>query len=110
MRVPRTAKSWRPDISTLISSWRISSLAMVARKPDHQGDHEGNRKTIAQGMPERIRRTCSKHLRVFLYAQVYGRAGSARHSLRPRIFRGTAFLKTTRVSERRENEEACLCF
>jgi hypothetical protein len=24
----------------------------VARKPDHRGDHEENRKTIAQGMPD----------------------------------------------------------
>jgi len=24
---------------------------MVTRKPDHQGEREGNRKTIAQGMP-----------------------------------------------------------
>jgi hypothetical protein len=24
---------------------------MVARKPDHQGDHEGNRNTIARGVP-----------------------------------------------------------
>jgi len=38
-----TAKSWRPDISTLVSSQRDDPLAMVARKPDHQGDHEGNR-------------------------------------------------------------------
>ncbi|MDE2064994.1 MAG: hypothetical protein KGJ00_21535, partial [Bradyrhizobium sp.] len=47
----RTTKSWRPDISTLVSSRRISPQAMVARKPDHQGDHEGNRNTIAQGRP-----------------------------------------------------------
>jgi hypothetical protein len=39
----RTAKSWRPDISTLVSSRRKHLLTMVARKPDHQGDHEGNR-------------------------------------------------------------------
>jgi hypothetical protein len=25
---------------------------MVATKPDHQGDHEVSRKTIAQGMPD----------------------------------------------------------
>jgi hypothetical protein len=28
------------------------TLATVARKPDHRGDHEGNRNTIAQGMPD----------------------------------------------------------
>jgi hypothetical protein len=27
------------------------TLAMVATKPGHQGEREGNRKTIAQGMP-----------------------------------------------------------
>jgi hypothetical protein len=27
------------------------ALGMVAKKPDHQREHEGNRKTIAQGMP-----------------------------------------------------------
>jgi hypothetical protein len=42
-RVRRTAKSCGPDISTLMSSWWSSLPAMVARKPDHQGDHEGNR-------------------------------------------------------------------
>jgi hypothetical protein len=41
----RTAKSWRPDISTLVSTLKKLTLllGMVARKPDHQGDHEGNR-------------------------------------------------------------------
>jgi hypothetical protein len=42
----RTAKLWRPDASTLASSWRQClriALTMVARKPDHQGDHKGNR-------------------------------------------------------------------
>jgi hypothetical protein len=43
--IRRTAKSWRPDISTLVSTLGKLSLlrGMVARKPDHQGDHEGNR-------------------------------------------------------------------
>jgi len=42
---PRTAKSWRPDISTLVSTRDDAAhhAGMVARKPDHQGDHEGNR-------------------------------------------------------------------
>jgi hypothetical protein len=26
-------------------------LATVAKEPDHRGEHEGNRKTIARGMP-----------------------------------------------------------
>src|SRR5882757_230659 len=31
---------------------------MVARKPVHQGEHEVSRKTIAQGRPGCLRRTC----------------------------------------------------
>jgi hypothetical protein len=33
------------------------TLAMVTRKPDHQGERGVSRKTIAQGMPE-----CSANL------------------------------------------------
>jgi len=50
----RTAKSCGPDVSTLTSTSRWCfriTRGMVARKPDRQGEHEGNRKTIAQGMP-----------------------------------------------------------
>ncbi|WP_298256503.1 hypothetical protein, partial [Bradyrhizobium sp.] len=47
----RTAKSWRPDISTLVSTRDNAShcAGMVARKPDHQGDHEVSRKTTRAG-------------------------------------------------------------
>src|SRR5665213_3798147 len=31
---------------------------MVARKPDHQGEHDISRKAIAQGRPECFRFTC----------------------------------------------------
>jgi hypothetical protein len=31
------------DISTLMSSLRAISQAMVTKEPDHQGEHEGNR-------------------------------------------------------------------
>ena len=51
MAQKRTAKSCGPDASTLVSSWRSDLLATVAKEPDHRGEHEGNRKTIAQGMP-----------------------------------------------------------
>jgi hypothetical protein len=30
-------------------------MAMVATKPGHQGEREGNRKTIAQGKPDCLR-------------------------------------------------------
>src|SRR5258707_14149053 len=52
------AKSCGPDASTLASSWRSYPLAMVARKPDHQGEHEISRKTTAQGRPDCLRSTC----------------------------------------------------
>jgi hypothetical protein len=50
-RSRRTAKSCGPDTPTLVSSWRSYPLTTVARKPGRRGEHEGNRKTIARGMP-----------------------------------------------------------
>jgi hypothetical protein len=49
----RTVKSCGPDASTpASSSWEASFLGVtVTRKPDHRGDHEVSRKTIARGMP-----------------------------------------------------------
>src|SRR3984957_4395956 len=51
MAPARTAKSCGPDTPTLVSSRRSYPLAMVARKPGHQGEREISRKTIARGMP-----------------------------------------------------------
>jgi hypothetical protein len=40
----RTAKSCGPDASTLASSLAEATPRMtVTRKPDHRGEHEGNR-------------------------------------------------------------------
>ena len=50
----RTAKSCGPDAPTLASSCDEANRftrATVTTKPGHRGEHEGNRKTIAQGMP-----------------------------------------------------------
>jgi hypothetical protein len=47
----RTAKSCGPDAPTLASSLREEAQMTVTRKPDHRGEHEVSRKTIAQGMP-----------------------------------------------------------
>ena len=50
----RTAKSCGPDVSTLAST-RDNALHCArtgARKPDPRGEHEGTRKTIAQGIPD----------------------------------------------------------
>ncbi len=57
-RLKRTAKSCGPDTPTLVSSWRLGALMTVARKPGHRGEHEGNRKTIAWGMPGDSGVTC----------------------------------------------------
>ena len=40
---------WRLDAGVKLV--RGISLATVTTKPDHREDHEGNRKTIARGMP-----------------------------------------------------------
>src|SRR4051812_9518786 len=50
-RVRRTAKSCGPDASTLASSLAVKRETTVTTKPDHRGELEGNRKTIARGMP-----------------------------------------------------------
>jgi hypothetical protein len=49
----RTAKSCGLDASTLALTGdnALHCAGMVTTKPDHQREHEGNRKTIAQGMP-----------------------------------------------------------
>jgi len=39
----RTAKSCGPDASTPASSLRDEAQTTVTRKPDHRGEHEGNR-------------------------------------------------------------------
>jgi hypothetical protein len=55
----------------------------VTRKPDHRGEHEGNRKTIAQGMLE-----CSgEPVDDFVLSlhETMGASGT-RHSLRPLTF------------------------
>src|SRR6266498_1474721 len=51
MALTRTAKSCRSDAPMLASSLREEAQATVSNKPGHRGEHEGNRKTIARGMP-----------------------------------------------------------
>jgi hypothetical protein len=54
----RTAKSCGPDTSMLVFKsvmmLRITP-ATVARKPDHRGEREASRNTIAQGRPDCLR-------------------------------------------------------
>jgi hypothetical protein len=48
----------------------VTPLATVSTKPDHRGEHEGNRKTIARGMPGdsgvTVVTTTGEHLYPFL--------------------------------------------
>ena len=50
-RAPRTEKSCGPDAPALASSWRRQLRRRRCQQADHRGEHEGNRKTIARGMP-----------------------------------------------------------
>src|SRR5438552_18682933 len=51
MALMRTAKSCGSDAPMLASSLREDAQMTVSNKPGHRGEHEGNRKTIARGMP-----------------------------------------------------------
>ncbi len=77
-RVVLTPRRWRQVLEKLTLLWMTG-----ARKPDPRGDHEGNRKTIAQGMPADVGVpvvTCSC---AFLFAREAMGASCTRHSLRP---------------------------
>jgi hypothetical protein len=50
--VLRTVKPCGPDAPTLASSLWKYPQATEARKPDHRGEHEISRKTIAQETPD----------------------------------------------------------
>src|SRR5207247_299951 len=51
MALTRTAKSCGSDAPMLASSLREEAQMTVSNKPGHRGEHEGNRKTIARGVP-----------------------------------------------------------
>src|SRR5260370_26381258 len=57
----------------------------VTTKPDHRGEREGNRKTIARGMPGVSGVTVVTNARVYYTPRAAAGAPSARHSLRPLI-------------------------
>ncbi len=81
----------------------------VANKPGHRGEHEGNRKTIARGMPGFFRcdrGDCYWHGLFFLPCQAAGALG-ARHSLRP-LIGGQGISRQTSDASRRENEDRYL--
>src|SRR5438874_10492471 len=88
MALTRTAKSCGPDAPMLASSLREEAQATVSNKPGHRGEHEGNRKTIARGMPGDFRCDRGDYARVLHlpFAREASGASGARHSLRP-LFR-----------------------
>src|SRR6266480_2594885 len=86
----------------LASSLREEAQATVSNKPGHRGEHEGNRKTIARGMPGLLRCTCGDYARVLTshFAREAVGALGTRHSLRP-LFLGERFLqKLGRIAPR----------
>jgi hypothetical protein len=58
----------------------------VTRKPDHRGEYEVSRKTIAQGMPGDSGVTVVTNARAYYTTRAAAGAPGARHSLRPLIF------------------------
>jgi hypothetical protein len=61
--------SWRLDAGVKLAG-SVPPMT-VARKPDHRGDHDISRKTIAQGRPECLRWTCM--LVCVFFAQLHTR-------------------------------------
>src|SRR5260370_25306758 len=59
----------------------------VAKEPGHRGEHEISVKTIARGMPGVSGVTVVTNARAFYTTRAAAGASSARHSLRPLIFR-----------------------
>jgi hypothetical protein len=111
-RMKRTAKSCGPDAPTLASSSREPRLsrAMVANKPGHQGEREGNRKTIAQGMPVEPGEPVADYPVHFLHEPRVIK--DTRHSLRPLLIEGhrsAANLGRSRAPGR-ERMSGCLKF
>jgi hypothetical protein len=81
----RTVKSCGLDASTpaLTGDDALHHAGMVTRKPDHQREHEGNRKTVAQGMPDRFGEPVVVNSCAFYFAREAAGAPDTRHSLRP---------------------------
>jgi hypothetical protein len=73
----RTAKSCGPDAPMLASSlWKYPQVT-VTTKRGHRGEHEGNRKTIARGMPGVFRCDRGDLLACFLFLHARLRAHRA---------------------------------
>jgi hypothetical protein len=82
-------------------------LAMVARKPGHQGERGISRKTIARGMPGDSGVAVVTNARAFYTTRAAAGAPSARHSLRPPYEEGGTSEQNSGAS-RGENAELYL--
>jgi hypothetical protein len=79
----------------------------VTNKPDHRGERDISRKTIARGMPGDSGVTVVTMLVCsFYFACEAAGASSARHSLRP-LFRERDAYNKTRAKMRREIAKLC---
>jgi hypothetical protein len=93
--------SWHLDADAKSAGY---PLMMVTNKPDHQGEHGGNRKTIAQGMPECFGQPVVNSLVCFHSSHTRPRVRpSTRHSLRP-LTEGGSFQAKLAPSTRRDRE------
>jgi hypothetical protein len=73
----------------------------VTKKPDHRGEHEISRKTIARGMPGVSGVTVVTNARVYYSTRAAAGAPGARHSLRPLFGEGgTSRAKLGRIAPR----------
>ena len=64
----------------------------VTKKPDHRGEHEVSRKTIAQGMPGDFGGPVVTNSCAFYFAREAAGALCARHSPAPSVLRGERLL------------------
>src|SRR5947199_3921451 len=106
MALTRTAKSCGSDVPMLASSLREEAQMTVSNKPGHREEHEGNRKTIARGMPGDFRCDRGDYARVLtlLIAREASGALGARHSLRPLNSQGQDFNAKLARKARRDRE------
>ena len=75
-----TPRRWRQVLEKL----RFLGM-MVANKPGHQGEREGNRNTIVQGMPGRFRCTCGDYRVLTTFCTRAAGAPRTRHFPRPHL-------------------------
>src|SRR6266550_8347195 len=108
MALTRTAKSCGSDAPMLASSLRYEAQATVSNKPGHRGEHEGNRKTIAQGMPGETGVTVVTMLVCFVLFRTRGFGRIVRPAFpAPSVSKGERFMHSSGGS-RRGNAKVCL--